>query len=133
MGLVQAMTAYFQNYAKFDGRAGMSEYWWVMLGNLIVVFVLEIPLMLGGRASDGSTNAFGWFLIALLWAWALATIVPGVALTVRRLHDTDRSGWMYLLGLIPLVGGIIVLVFVLSGSNPVGARFDGPEQPRTGD
>ncbi len=132
MGLVQAMTAFLQNYFKFDGRAGLSEYWWVMLGNFVVVAVLELLSVIGGRASDGSANAFGWLIIALIWVWAVGTIIPNLALSVRRLHDTDRSGWSYLISLIPIVGGIILLVFTLGAPNPAGARFDGPEQPRTG-
>ena len=133
MGFIQAMTAWVQNYARFNGRAGLSEYWWVVLGQFVVVLVLDLLLSTAGRNADGSTNGLGMIVSILLIIWSLATIIPSLSVTVRRLHDTNRSGWTYLLGLIPLVGGIIVLVFTLGGSNPAGARFDGVDQPRTGD
>lgn len=62
----------------------------------------------------------------LLIIWALAVFVPSLALSVRRLHDTNRSGWMLLLGLIPFVGAIILLVFYVLEANPAGQRFDRP-------
>ncbi|HEX2856573.1 MAG TPA: DUF805 domain-containing protein [Propionibacteriaceae bacterium] len=133
MGFMQAMTAWVQNYARFNGRAGLSEYWWTVLGQFVVVLVLDLLLSTAGRSADGSTNGLGVIVSILLGIWSLATIIPSLSVTVRRLHDTNRSGWTWLLGLIPLVGGIIVLVFTLGGSNPAGARFDGVDQPRTGD
>ena len=68
------------------------------------------------------------YMVGLILAavWFLAVIVPSLALTVRRLHDANFSGWMYLLVLIPFVGGIILLVFTLLDSKPEGQRFDVP-------
>ena len=133
MGFLQAMTAFVQNYARFSGRAGLSEYWWTVLGNFLVVMVLELLLATAGASADGSMNLVGTLAIVLLAAWALGTIVPNLSVAVRRLHDTNRSGLAYLLNFVPMVGGIIVLVFTLGGSDPAGARFDGPDQPRIGD
>jgi uncharacterized membrane protein YhaH (DUF805 family) len=62
--------------------------------------------------------------LCLLCAWLLATLVPVVALVVRRLHDANYNGWMALLGLIPFAGGIVLLVFVLTGPKSEGQRFD---------
>lgn len=133
MGFIQAMTAWMQNYARFNGRAGLSEYWWTVLGNAVVVLVLELLMVTAGQGADGSYNTFGLLVAALIGIWSLVTLVPNLAVAVRRLHDTNRSGLTYLFNFIPFVGGIIVLVFTLGGSNPAGARFDGPDQPRTGD
>ena len=64
-------------------------------------------------------------ILGLIWlVWALATIVPTLAVLVRRLHDTDRSGFWIFIGPIPLVGPVILLVFTVQASRPGGARFD---------
>jgi uncharacterized membrane protein YhaH (DUF805 family) len=73
------------------------------------------------QPAAGPRATFGLILVVI---WALATIVPSLALTVRRLHDSNKSGWMILLGLIPFAGPIIVVVFTLLGPDP--ARFDQP-------
>jgi len=105
-----------QRFAKFDGRAGRAEFWWFVLANFLVYIVLAILLQISGI-----------FLIVEL-LFALAMIVPSIAVAIRRLHDTDKSGWMLLIGLIPLVGAILLIVFYAtegtSGPNQYGA---GPE------
>ncbi|MDQ1058507.1 uncharacterized membrane protein YhaH (DUF805 family) [Arthrobacter globiformis] len=97
----------------------------------IVSFILNIVANAGAamRSSGLSSSpqlgpgaAFGLILVVI---WALATIVPSLTLTVRRLHDSNKSGWMILLGLIPCAGPIFLLVFTL-GSAPAGQRFDQP-------
>ncbi|MET0894232.1 MAG: DUF805 domain-containing protein [Acidimicrobiia bacterium] len=93
-----------QRYAKFDGRARRAEYWWFTLGDVIIFVVLGILVQV-------SNVFFVVYLIA-----ALALIVPGLAVTIRRLHDTDKSGWFVLFALIPFVGGLILLVFMLIDS-----------------
>ena len=102
MGLGAVMKDYFKKYVQFSGRASRSQHWWVCLGLALVVVMLFYGLLL----------LFG-----------LATIVPSIAITVRRLHDTDRSGWWYFISCVPFVGGIILLVFTLMPSDPRGARF----------
>jgi uncharacterized membrane protein YhaH (DUF805 family) len=118
-----AVIRFFKKYATFSGRASRSEYWWMILVNGVVSNLFYLLAVLAGinDADVGSVIALG-----LLGAWLLATILPGVALIVRRLHDANLSGWMALLGLIPLAGGIILLVFVLMGPKPEGQRFDHP-------
>lgn len=102
-----------ERYAKFDGRANRAEYWWYFLANLIVAVVLQL---LGNVSSIFS-------IVYLLYA--LAVFIPGLAVAIRRLHDTDKSGWFVLLALIPCVGVIILLVFFASegtkGPNKYGA------------
>lgn len=101
-----------QSYAKFDGRAGRGEYWWFVLANIVVYVALSILMQISGIFS------------LLFFIYALAVFVPSIAVAIRRLHDTDKSGWFMLIGLIPFVGAIILLVFVIqegtSGPNQYG-------------
>jgi uncharacterized membrane protein YhaH (DUF805 family) len=128
----QAITRFFKKYGTFSGRASRSEFWWWYLFYAIVSGVLYGIAATVGAASatvsdDGTMVVFGpgfWIAGIPYMLWALATIVPWLALAWRRLHDTNRSGGFYFLGLIPLVGGIILLVFFLLPSDPAGARFD---------
>ncbi|MBU6200710.1 MAG: DUF805 domain-containing protein [Acidobacteria bacterium] len=118
MQLVNAWkTVVLGNYATFSGRARRSEYWWFALTGVIVSIVLNVV----GSISDGLNAVTG--LVALVY-W-LGTLIPSLAVAIRRLHDTGRSGWMLLIGLIPLVGVIILIVFLASdsakGSNTYGA------------
>lgn len=127
----QAVSRFFKKYATFSGRASRSEYWWValFLGLLWGVLGGVLGAILGATGaikSDGSLEATGP-AVALFVVWGLiglALVIPGIALTVRRLHDGNFSGWLYLLHLIPSVGSIIVLVLTLLPSNPEGRRFD---------
>ncbi|MCU1523797.1 MAG: hypothetical protein JWO18_691 [Microbacteriaceae bacterium] len=102
-----------------------------MLIDLVIWIVLGILARLGGAgvtdASGAMTgpNGLGIVVSIVIVLFALATIVPSLALTVRRLHDANLSGFFIFLSLVPFVGGIIVLVMTLLPSNPQGQRFDG--------
>ena len=131
--LPQAVRRFFQKYADFTGRASRSEYWWWYLVTIIVTVVLEIlALTLGSVGAtpngDGGTSPgpLFWLPGLLIFAWVVGTIVPHLALTWRRLHDANFAGPFFFLGLIPFVGGIILLVLLLLPSKPEGARFDRP-------
>jgi len=104
-----------EKYADFSGRARRSEYWWFTLTNIIALFVLILLTTI--------SDIF-WVLYV---GYALALIVPSLAVTVRRLHDTDKSGWWILIALVPFVGGIILLVFMCIDSTPGPNRF-GPSE-----
>ena len=127
----QAISRFFKKYATFSCRASRSEFWWWFLFNLIVSGVLYGIAAIGG-ASGATVSENGMmvpgpgFAVAVIpyGLWALATIIPWLALAWRRLHDTNRSGAWYFIGFIPFVGGIILLVFFLLDSDPAGARFD---------
>ena len=106
-----------RKYAVFEGRARRKEYWMFVLFNLIVAFVLAI---IEGMIGTGG------FIGAV---YALAVFVPNLAVAVRRLHDTGRSGWFLLIGLIPLIGIIVLIVFFVQESQP-GANKWGPN-PKT--
>lgn len=111
--------AVWRNYLGFTGRAQRSEYWYFQLFNLIIFIVLAVI-----DASFGTLHPeVGMGLLSGLY-W-LAVLLPSIAVTVRRLHDTGRSGWWLLLVFVPLIGGIIVLVFMLLDSQP-GQNQHGP-------
>ena len=104
-----------ERYAKFDGRAGRGEFWWFVLANFLVVIVLAILIQISG---------IFWILYA---GYALALLVPSIAVAIRRLHDTNKSGWWLLIGLIPF-GGIVLLVFyILEGTNGPNDHGAAPE------
>ena|SRR5215212_3848117 len=101
-----------QKYVDFSGRARRSEYWFFALFNVIVSVVAGIiDGILGTRTAGGSTGLVG--AIA-----GLALLLPNLGVGVRRLHDTGRSGWWLLIGLVPLVGWIVLIVFFVQDSQP---------------
>lgn len=131
VSFVEAFKLFFKNYANFYGRASRSEYWWVALGMGGVMAVLYILMMVMIAASAGSMESGdlpggAMAIYGIMMLIGLATLVPNLALTVRRLHDSDKSGWFYLISLIPF-GSIVLLVFLAGESNPNGARFDNPD------
>lgn len=121
------------NYANFTGRARRREYWMFALINGIITFVLAIPLfgvltsmgMQTDAGTDPSAALTGSTLIfGLIYTiYALATFVPSIAVTVRRLHDAGFSGWLYLLNFVGL--SIVVLVLCVLDSKP-GSNKWGP-------
>ncbi|CAH0169814.1 MULTISPECIES: DUF805 domain-containing protein [unclassified Microbacterium] len=125
-----AVQRFFKKYATFTGRASRSEYWWWALVMFLVGIVLVVlALATGGPTVDemGRTvgpSGLGLVFYVIYGLWSLATIVPHLALTVRRLHDTNRSGFWIFIAFVPFVGGIILFVFMLLEQNPQGARFD---------
>ncbi len=99
VGFIDAAKLFFQKYADFNTRSRRSEYWWASLFTYLVSLVIcWIPI--------------------IPWIWSVAILVPNLAISVRRLHDIGKSGWWYLISLIPLVGGIILLVFCCQDSGP---------------
>ncbi|MFJ4211025.1 DUF805 domain-containing protein [Paenarthrobacter sp. NPDC089675] len=124
-----AIQRFFKKYATFTGRASRSEYWWWTLVAGIVGIVLNILFTSGISVdSDGVPVLGPTYVVGLILAviWGLATIVPSIALTVRRLHDGNFSGWLVLLILVPVLGALAVFVLALLPSNPAGQRFDVP-------
>lgn len=102
-----------KKYAVFSGRARRTEYWMFFLFNIIIGFVLGfIEGLFGGPGVLGMI-------------YSLAVLIPGIAVSVRRLHDTDRTGWWILIGLIPVIGAIVLLVFMVLDGTP-GQNKYGP-------
>lgn len=95
---------FLQNYANFEGRARRSEYWYYVLFNFIITasaYILAMIFVFFG----------GFLLIPFIWLFSVATIIPSIAVGVRRLHDIGKPGAYYFFVLIPLVGPILLLVF----------------------
>lgn len=109
-----------RRYADFAGRSRRKEYWMFFLFNLLVSLVvwglLAVTFLAGLSETEMTVIMTPVFLIYGLLV--LALIIPGIAVTVRRLHDIDRSGWSILLGLIPVVGAILLIVFYCTEGTP---------------
>lgn len=125
----------FSKYVTFSGRAARSEFWWwvlfvwlVQIGLGIVDSVLFGTVETGNGSFSASTET-----PILSWIFSLAVFLPTISVTVRRLHDTDRSGWWYWLALIPLVGIIILIVWWATKGTDGPNRFgDDPLNPGAG-
>ncbi|OCG49727.1 hypothetical protein A9G35_11370 [Gilliamella sp. Choc5-1] len=100
-----------KNYANFNGRARRKEYWMFILFYIILAFItIIIDKMIGSPL----------VITAILVS---ALFLPSLAVTVRRLHDTSKSGWWVLLQFIPYIGGIIILVFCVMDSTPGSNQY----------
>lgn len=128
MGLKEAVVSVFSKYATFSGRATRSEYWFFYLFNVIMCLGLVAVCAILGAIFKGAAGAVGGYTVGtiLYWIYALAAFIPNLAVSVRRLHDTGRSGfnlfWMFL----PIIGAILLLVYFVTASNP-GDNAYGPE------
>src|SRR5215203_447722 len=106
-----------KKYAVFSGRSRRAEYWYFVLVNLIVVIVLSlIDTLLG---TFNVVQGVG----LLSGIYGLAVLIPSLAVTVRRLHDIDRTGWWIFINLIPLIGTIVLLVFAVTDGTPGSNRY----------
>ncbi len=131
MGLGAAITSVFRQYARFAGRARRAEYWWWTLFATLVglaAAVLDVAVTGGALGETGP----------IATVVGLALLLPNLTVTVRRLHDTDKSGWRVLWGLLPIVGAILLIVWCVQdsttgvndfGPNPKVAGGYGPGTP----
>lgn len=117
-----------EDYANFRGRARRSEYWYFALFTTLLAMVLAVASFVMFDASDGG-SFIGFLPFGLFY---LAIIIPTLAVTVRRLHDTGRSGWFVLINFIPYIGGIIMIVLCCFDSQP-GTNKWGPNPKEMGD
>jgi uncharacterized membrane protein YhaH (DUF805 family) len=119
----------WKRFGEFTGRSRRKEYWSFQL----VFLLIYGPLYVGGLALQQDGGGIGTLLLGLCILWSLACLVPSLSCGVRRLHDIGKSGWWLLISLIPLVGGIIVIVFLAtdseSGPNQYGPNPKLLEQP----
>jgi uncharacterized membrane protein YhaH (DUF805 family) len=125
MSFGQAVTSYFQNYVTFTGRAPRSAYWWVFLFNLIIAVVAAVCDQVLGIAYTmaGPTGVMSLGYGPIYTIYLLAVLLPSIALSVRRLHDRDMSGWWFLLVFVPLIGALILLVWFCLPGTPGDNRF----------
>jgi uncharacterized membrane protein YhaH (DUF805 family) len=119
MVVVQWYLAVLRQYAVFDGRAGRPEYWWFFLVNTIISIVLDVVI----PGAAGQVIGF---------VYALAVLLPSIGVGIRRLHDTNRTGWWILVAIIPIVGWIWLIV-LLALAGDTGPNRYGPPPRETPD
>ena len=101
-----------KKYAVFGGRSRRKEYWYFVLFTVLISIVLSIiDAVLGTPGAEGGAGL-------LSGIYSLAVLIPSLAVSIRRLHDTGRSGWWILISLVPLIGTIVLLVFTVQDSQP---------------
>lgn len=114
MSIGQSVSTVLKKYAVFSGRASRPEFWWYYLVYVILAIIVSLI--------DGAIGANN----VLIGIYFLALFLPTLAVTVRRLHDSDKRGWWVLIQLIPIVGTIVMLVFLVSQGTPGDNRFGPP-------
>jgi uncharacterized membrane protein YhaH (DUF805 family) len=117
--------AVLKKYVLFSGRATRSEYWYFALFNTIIIMILTgIDVAMGtGSAESTMSSADGGMAMSanmgvLSGIYSLAVLLPSIGVAIRRLHDTDHSAWWLFITLIPIIGAIILLVFLVKDSTP---------------
>lgn len=114
MGFTEAMQSAFNKKFDFAGRASRSEYWYFALGMLPLYIVVDVILAAVHNVSSILEGLFG---LVVLVGYIFLTIVS-LSLWLRRLHDTNHSGWWWLIGFIPIVGGVVLFIFTVLPSDP---------------
>jgi uncharacterized membrane protein YhaH (DUF805 family) len=113
MSFSEAVKDGFDHYTNFQGRASKPAFWWWILFGIIVSVAVSIIDNIIGTA-------------VLSYLVSLGLLLPGLSVAIRRLHDTGRSGWWILIGLIPLIGFIVLLIFYLEKSDPADNEYGSP-------
>ncbi|WP_430536372.1 DUF805 domain-containing protein [Listeria rocourtiae] len=139
MGFIEAYISFWKNYVNFTGRSSRSAYWYVVLWNAIIIstfYILILVFVIIAATTPAISESTGYFafimasgpnllVVGLLFLYMLATFIPLLALMVRRLHDSNKSGWFVLLSFIPFVGSIIMIIFMCLPSEPaISKDFD---------
>ena len=119
VGFIDAIKLAFKNYVNFNGRSRRSEFWWFYLFNFIIGFILYFLVLV--------VNQFFIYLLLLYW---LIIFLPGLGLSIRRLHDIGKSGWYIFIAFIPFVGGFILLYFYCLDSENQSNEYG--ESPKYG-
>ena len=109
--------AVMKKYADFSGRARRKEYWMFVLWNFIIGVLLGIVV----GVIDNAINSQALTVVSYLYS--LAVLIPSLAVGIRRLHDTGRSGWWVLIGFIPLIGAIVLFIFTVLDSQPGDNKY----------
>ncbi len=115
MSFTEAVQDGFDHYTKFDGRASRPAFWWW--------FLFSILVSIAGSLIDAILGTSFVYILA-----ALALFLPGLSVAIRRLHDTGRSGWWILIGIIPIIGAIVLIIFYIEKGDE-GANEYGPPPP----
>ena len=136
MSFGEAVKSGFSNYANFKGRASRSEFWWFYLFTILVSLILNVIDMAAGFTYGGSEVDISGTIYSvpgtgvLTTIWTLVVLLPILGLMARRLHDTDRTGWWILWGILLsvlcFIGVIILIVFLASKGTPADNRYGPP-------
>lgn len=121
MSFIDAIKSVFAQYVGFTGRARRSEYWWFALFSILVGIVARTLDTVFDTTMGSDDALYRTGVIATIAG--LALLLPSLAVAVRRLHDTDRSGWWLLIALVPFLGAIVLLVFMVLDGKPGANRF----------
>ncbi|PKV12626.1 DUF805 domain-containing protein [Xanthomonas prunicola] len=120
-----------KRYADFNGRSRRKEYWMFALMQFLVLIVFGglFAIAAATMGNENGPGALAWLIGAVMMIVCLALIVPAIAVTVRRLHDQDKSGWFYLISLVPYVGAFVLLVFMCIEGTPGPNQYgENPKQ-----
>lgn len=127
--MIGAVKSFFANYVNFKGRSRRRDYWLAMLGLAIVEVILYVILMASivSAAASETQEPGPMFMVSmiLLLVFTLAIIVPSLAIVIRRLHDIGKSGVWFFISFIPVIGSIMIFIFMLMDSQP-GTNQWGP-------
>ena len=136
--LMHWMLLPYRRYFEFSGRSRRKEYWMFVLLNILVSIAIDIVFGQSSYQQVGSFIGFSNYVTGtggmIHNFFGLVSLIPGLAVSVRRLHDQDRSGWMLLLGLIPFLGWFALVVFMfLEGTNGTNRFGPDPKHPTDAD
>ncbi len=126
----------YRRYADFSGRSRRMEYWMFRLFefSVLIAGAIVISVLAGGTgqvAGDTAGGVMGSIGMLALVVFVLGSFIPGLAVTVRRLHDTGKSGWMLLLSFIPIIGPILMLIFLFTDGDRSANEY-GPDPKENG-
>jgi uncharacterized membrane protein YhaH (DUF805 family) len=108
----------WQRATDFSGRSRRKEYWYFNLFNgIVLLFLLLFAIPFSAQEKPSL------FPLGCMFAYSLIVMIPGLAVTIRRLHDIGKSGWWYFIAFVPIVGGIILFVFTLLDSEPFANQW----------
>lgn len=133
MGFGEAIRTFFERYTDFQGRSRRSEYWWVVLAYFLLVVAASILVGFIGGMAGGSLNVLGYLFAGIFALIYLAILIPGIALSVRRFHDLNQTGWLVLvfvlLSFVPLIGFVVSIGWLIWFAMPgtVGPNKYGPD------
>jgi len=116
----------WQNYTNFVGRANRKEYWYAILLQFLFLIIIQVAATL---AEHLNVPILQLLVSVISLIFVLASLIPTLAIAFRRLHDTGRSAWWLLISFVPIVGAIVLLVFLLLAGEPGENRFGPVPQP----
>ncbi len=129
MGFVQAVKSFYRNYFNFKGRSSRSEYWWPAL--LMAIFYIPLIIINEQIGPSGTVGGLELVVLIVTLLFFLVSIIPSIAVTIRRLHDQNRSGWWVLISLVPIISLVLIVFMCLPGTH--GPNRFGPNPLGTAD